>query len=283
VAEALALHGKASLVTGARLAENGTSIGSAVAMALAIAGSAVALIDVDGPGAEALAARIRESGAPAVAFAADMSDEAAVDKAVAAVAARFGAIDVLVNNVGMVVKGDDDLLSADAGVWRRTFATNTISALLGCRSVLPHMLARKGGVIVNIGSAQGETGDVSHPAYGASKAAVSILSRYVAAQFGKNGIRCNTVAPGLTLTGAAEHMVPGALKELHLRHTLARRLAVPGDVAAAVVFLASDTAEMINGQTLVIDGGMNSHRALTADYSTLRPAQRWPGSERKPR
>jgi NAD(P)-dependent dehydrogenase (short-subunit alcohol dehydrogenase family) len=266
--------GGTALVAGARLTAEGPSIGSAVATALAAAGWSVAVVDVDGAGAERLAAAIAESGGRAAAFAADLSDDTAVAEVVAATTGEFGPVDVLVNNIGAVFAGDDDLLAADADTWRQTFSTNTITAVLGCRAVLPAMLERGSGVIVNIGSAQGEIGDVSHPAYGAAKAAVSILSRYVAARFGQDGIRCNTVAPGLTLTAAAQRLVPDELKDLHLRHTLAPRLATPDDIAAAVVFLASDAGAMINGQTLVIDGGMNSHRALTADFRLLAPTRR---------
>jgi NAD(P)-dependent dehydrogenase (short-subunit alcohol dehydrogenase family) len=131
------------------------------------------------------------------------------------------------------------------------------------------MIARGGGSIIITSSGAGLSGDLSHPAYGASKAALNNLAQYVATQYGKQGVRCNAVAPGFIVTDASEGSAYGAIRDTMLRHHLTPRLGRPEDIAAAVVFLASDESAFITGQTLCVDGGMMAHAPYVAD---MRPA-----------
>lgn len=260
-----ALDGRVALVTGAELTAGGDNIGSATAKALARAGASVFVTSRDKSNSAALAAAIRAAGGAAASCASDLLQEVEVERVVLLTATQFGGLDILVNNVGGVESADHGVCDISADVWDRAFALNSRTAFLGCKHAIPLMLARRRGAIVNVGSAQGLTGDVSHPAYGAAKAAVGALTAYVAAEFGTRGIRCNSVAPGLTLTANANALVPDLVKQIHLRHSLVDRLATPNDVAAVIAFLVSDGAAMINGETTLVDGGMNSHRALVRD------------------
>jgi len=144
-------------------------------------------------------------------------------------------------------------------VWQRTFAVNLLGPALGCKHAIPRLLERGGGAIVNTSSAAGKVGDLTRSAYGASKAALESLTRHVATQYGKRGIRCNAIAPGVIATPALAANVPPAQIALYERSHLTPRLGRPEDVAAAVVFLASDDGAFVTGQTLRVDGGLLAH------------------------
>ena len=137
--------------------------------------------------------------------------------------------------------------------------------MLGCKHALPHLLARGGGVIVNTSSVSGQVGDVARPAYGVSKAGLESLTRYVATQYGKRGIRCNAIAPGVVATPALAANLPPDEIAVFERSHLTPRLGRPEDIAAAVVFLASDDAAFVNGETLRVDGGLLAHHPTYAE------------------
>ncbi|MGW0704468.1 SDR family NAD(P)-dependent oxidoreductase [Streptomyces sp. NPDC002643] len=144
----------------------------------------------------------------------------------------------------------------DLAVWRRTFEVNLFGYALTGRAVIPHLLAEGGGAIVNTSSGSAWIGEPERPAYGASKAAVNALTRHIASAWGKQGIRRNTVAPGVTMTEQAQQQVGEELKTMVLGMVRSPRLGLPNDPAAAASFLLSDDAAWVNGQAWSIDGGM---------------------------
>jgi NAD(P)-dependent dehydrogenase (short-subunit alcohol dehydrogenase family) len=257
------LEGRVAIVTGAA-----SGIGRAAALALAAEGAAVLVADVNEAGAAAVAEEIARHGGRASSQLADVADERSVAAMVAAAVERFGGLDILHNNAAAVdtalMSRDGEITAMEVEVWERTFAVNLRGPMLGCKHAIPRMLERGGGAIVNTSSAAGWAGDVTRSAYGASKAALEALTRYVATQYGKRGVRCNAIAPGVIATPALAANVPPAQIALYERTHLTPRLGLPEDIAAAVVFLASDDGAFITGQTLRVDGGLLVHHPATA-------------------
>jgi NAD(P)-dependent dehydrogenase (short-subunit alcohol dehydrogenase family) len=175
---------------------------------------------------------------------------------------------VLHNNAGGTGPGDSDVVNMDVEEWDRTFALNTRGTMLGCKAVLPLMLQRGSGSIVNTASNSGLSGDLTRTAYGVSKAGVCMLTQYVATQYGRFGIRCNAVSPGLVMTPKMEaaEALPEAIREVYQLSHLVPRFATPQDIANAVAYLASEEAGYINGQVLCVDGGMLAHTPSYAHF-----------------
>jgi len=255
---------RVAIVTG-----GGGGIGGATARALADEGASVLVVDIDEAAAGRVALGIDQAGGTAAAFRADLSEEADVLATIAAVAARFGRLDVVHNNAALT---ESDFLTRDTAVadlaldvWERTMAVNLRSQMLMCKHAIPLMVRGGGGSIVNMSSGASLKGDRTRTAYGASKAGVNALSMYVATSHGKQGIRVNTIVPGLVITDAVrahldERMLAGLGKA-----TLTPYLGQPEDIADLVVFLASDQSRYITGQMIVIDGGMSAHVGLGGD------------------
>jgi NAD(P)-dependent dehydrogenase (short-subunit alcohol dehydrogenase family) len=252
---------KVAVVTGAA-----SGIGRATASLLAAGGAKVLVADIDAEGAAAVADDITGRGGTARAHRVDVADEAAVAGMVAATVDHFGRLDVLHNNaaaLGRDVLGRDrDIVDLDVEVWDRTMAVNARGVLLGCKHAIPRMLEGGGGVIVNTSSAAAWSAATTAAAYGASKAAVGALTAYVATMYGKQGIRCNAVAPGLVLTDGARARLSDHQRQRFLDAHLTPGAAGPDDVARVVAFLASDEAAYMTGHTVVIDGGMFVHSPL---------------------
>ena len=241
-------------------------IGAATARALAVEGASVAVVDIEGDGASRVAEDIRESGGAAIGLQADLSEEAEVEAAVGSAVARFGRLDVLHNNAALTESGflsrDTRVTELDLEVWERTMAVNLRSQMLTCKHAVPEMVRGGGGSIVNMSSGASLKGDRTRTAYGVSKAGVNTLTMYVAAGHGNDGVRVNTVVPGLILTDAVRsHLTEDMLEGLG-RSTLTPYLGEPDDIAHLVVFLASDESRYITGQTITIDGGMSAHVGL---------------------
>lgn len=250
------LAGKVAIVTGAA-----SGIGAGTARVLAAAGAAVVVADIDVERAEEQAATIRAAGYRAAAIAADVSDEAAVERLVVETVATFGGLDVVHNNAAATAlsRAEPQLIAdADPAQWDTTFRVNTTGAMLVIKHAIPPMLERGGGSIINMSSGAGQRGDLGHTAYAASKAAVVALTRYVATQYGKQGIRCNAISPGMIITPDNVHIHGGRTSELMLRHHLTPRLGSPADIASAVLFLASDESGFITGQLICVDGGLSA-------------------------
>jgi NAD(P)-dependent dehydrogenase (short-subunit alcohol dehydrogenase family) len=151
---------------------------------------------------------------------------------------------------------DSDILSMDASTWHHCLAVDLTGFFYTARHALPHLLAAGGGSIVATSSAAAFLGDSTRPAYSTSKAGLGALVRHIASRWGREGIRCNAVAPGLVLSDEMRPRVPADRQQSYLASQRYRRLGEPRDVAAMVTFLMSDAAEWITGQVIGVDGGM---------------------------
>ena len=262
------LNGKVALVTGA-----GSGIGEASARALAAAGAKVVVVARHLEGVQSVVDAIEAAGGEGQAVAFDTSDESQVAEGVAAAVERFGGIDILHNNAAITsvdfMMRDGFVHDLDVDLWDQTMAVNVRGYMLCAKHVIPSMLQRGGGVILNTSSGAGLQGELTRAAYGTSKSAIIGFTRSVATQYGKLGIRCVTVMPGMTLTPTVEANVPPPILEMMRRHTLAADLARPEDVANAIVFLASDGASLITGAVIPVDGGFGIHSPSYADEAAM--------------
>ena len=167
-----------------------------------------------------------------------------------------GGVDVLVNNFGTSNPGKDlDFSNTEPSVFLDTVNLNLRSVFMASRAAAKHMAAKQGGSIINISSVGGIVPDISQVAYGTSKAAINYLTKLIAVHEAKNKIRCNAVLPGMTATEAVENNLTEEFRSLFLRHIPLGRIGLPEEIAAAVVYLASDEAAYITGQILTVSGG----------------------------
>ena len=258
------LEGRVALVTG-----GASGIGRATCEALGRAGASVVVADLNGEGAEAVARALHADGITALGVAADVGDEASIEAMIEAAVAEFGGLDILHNNAAdsdpELISRDLAVAEMDATVWDRTMRVNLRGPMLGCKYAIPHMIARGGGSIVNTSSASGLTGDFARSAYAASKAGLRSLTESVAAQYGKEGIRSNAIAPGVISTPALEANVPADQVAIYAENTLTPQLGRAEDIAAVVVFLASEAAAFITGQMISVDGGLLAHHPAMAE------------------
>ncbi|MEV5834931.1 SDR family oxidoreductase [Nocardia sp. NPDC052112] len=241
------------------VAGGATGIGAATAERLAEEGAFVTVGDINIAGAEATAERIARAGGRAIGVEFDLSDDKSVQELVNRTITEFGAVHGL-HNVGADLSPgnlgrDKTLLETELDVWQRTLDVNLLGYVRTSRAVLPHLLEQGGGSIVNTSSGTSVGGDPSRVAYGVSKAAVNQLTRHIAINWGKRGIRSNGVMPGLVMGETVRNQNDLALQEAFLAAARTTRLGEPGDLAAVVAFLLSDEAEWINGQVWFIGGG----------------------------
>jgi NAD(P)-dependent dehydrogenase (short-subunit alcohol dehydrogenase family) len=247
------LDGKVAAVTG-----GAHGIGRASAIALAAEGASVAIGDVDeveGPAA----AEDARAGGEAVFVRTDVTSLADVQSLVRAAVERWGRLDVMFNNVGVAIGGSAGEMSEDD--WQRVIDVNLTGVWHGMRAAIPEMLRTRGGSIVNTSSVQGHVGFVGWAGYAASKGGIDALTRQAAVEYAPKGIRVNAVVPGTILTSMNEGILrevddPDALmREWESMHPVGR-IGRPEEVAAAVVFLASDESSFVTGESLRVDGGM---------------------------
>jgi NAD(P)-dependent dehydrogenase (short-subunit alcohol dehydrogenase family) len=228
-------------------------IGAAVGRRLAAEGAHVVLADLDGDAGPGLAGEL--GGEFAVI---DVSRQSDVDALYDDVVARHGRVDVAVHNAGICPPEDGSVLEVGLEAWRRVQDVNLGGVYLGCRAVLPYMLAAGGGSIVNMASTAALMGAAtSQIAYTASKGGVLALSRELGVQFARSGVRVNAVSPGVVATPLTRRLFAqdAELSARRLVHVPMGRFAEPAEVAAAVAFLASDDASFVTAGNLVVDGG----------------------------
>jgi len=247
------LADKICVITG-----GGSGIGQATALCFAAEGAKVVVADIN-PGAASETSRlIEKNGAAALAVTVDVTQAASVQKMLHKAAEIFGRIDVLVNNAGFGFAATVE--ETDEADWDRLMAVNLKGVFLGCKYVVPIMRRQGGGVIVNTASVLALVGVQDRAAYCASKGGVAALTRAVALDHVRDGIRVNCVAPGSVETPywtdifAKSNDVAALRKNLEQRHPM-ERLARPEEIAKAVLFLASDESSFCTGSTLVVDGG----------------------------
>jgi NAD(P)-dependent dehydrogenase (short-subunit alcohol dehydrogenase family) len=264
------LDGKVAIVTGAALTDDGLNIGGATAAEMAREGARVVAADRNLAGAERLAEEVSRSGGEVVACYVNIGEEESLRALIATAVKRFGRLDIMHNNATAVSNKDHDLLTTTAAMWERMFRINVLGYALGCKFAVAQMLdAGTGGSVINTSSTSALLGMPSRIAYGASKAAINNLTLNIATQYGKYGVRCNAICPGLTLSAGALSTQPGPVLDIYRRHTLTNQLGEPQHIAEMAVFLASDAAAFVTGQIIKVDGGLQSHAATFADLSDL--------------
>jgi NAD(P)-dependent dehydrogenase (short-subunit alcohol dehydrogenase family) len=248
------VEGKVAVVTGAA-----SGIGRATARALAAEGALVGIADVDEAGGERVAAGIREAGGEAFFRRADVRSLADLEAVVAAAADRRGRLDVLVNNAAVSVAGSaGEMSEAD---WVEVVDVNLTGVWRGMRAAIPRMLAQGGGSIVNLSSVQARVGFLGWAGYAASKGGIDALTRQAAVEYAPMGIRVNAIVPGTIATEMNERIMadspdPDAVMAGWVAMHPMGRVGQPQEVAAAIVFLASDDASFVTGELLRVDGGL---------------------------
>lgn len=246
-----------ALVTGA-----GSGIGAAVAHALAGDGIAALVTDVDGAAAGAVADAVVAAGGRAQAYPLDVADGAQWAAAVVAAERMLGPVGILVGNAALtapdVMARDLGVLDLDMDSWDRVIAVNLRGNVLGCRAVLPGMIAAGKGAIVLTSSILGRRAGPARTAYSVSKAGIDALARSVASAYGRAGIRCNAVAPGFVMTEGMRGVVPDERLAVLNDAGALGRMANPEEIARVVAFLASDAAAYVTGESIAVDGGVSS-------------------------
>jgi NAD(P)-dependent dehydrogenase (short-subunit alcohol dehydrogenase family) len=243
------LSGRVALVTGA-----GAGLGEAIAIAFAKAGATLALLDLEEPPARAT---LEAAGAKGTAVAADVADEEQLAQAIATVENELGPVDVIVNNAGIAgLGGPKPVHETTPAEWERVLAVNLTGPYRVCRRILPSMIARQTGVIVNVASAAGLVTLAGRSPYTASKAALIHLTRNLAVEYAGHGIRANALCPGWMDTGLTHWRLQDPEAAAQVVATVPMgRVAMPAELAEAALFLASDSSRYMTGQMLVVDGG----------------------------
>ena len=251
------LEGKVCVITGAA-----GGMGREAVLLFCAEGAKVCVADVDGEAAERTAA---DADGDAFAVQVDVADEAVVQAMYADTAERYGGIDVLYNNAGISPADDNSILETELDAWEHVQAVNTRGVFLCCKHGIPHLLERRGASVINVASIAALVGAAtSQISYTASKGAVVSLSRELAVQFARQGIRVNALCPGPVETPLLLRILGNDLAAFERRriHIPVGRLAKPREIVNAALFLASDESSYVNGATFVVDGG------ITAAYVT---------------
>lgn len=245
----LAITGQVAVVTGAA-----RGIGFAIAQALGQSGARVAIADLDAAAADTAARQLCELGINAIGVAVDVADEAQVQAMVAAVEQALGGVDILVNNAGIVSTGP--LLEVSAAEWNRVMAIDLTSVFFCAKAVLPGMMQRRAGRIINIASVAGKRGGglLGNSCYAAAKGGVIALTKGLAREAGPFNITANAITPALTDTDMTRALSPEARARVLADMPLGRA-GTPRDIAAAVCFLASGAASFVTGEIMDVDGG----------------------------
>ncbi len=250
----ISIEGKVAVVTG-----TAAGVGRGIAEHFAAAGAKVMTCDVD-PGGEDVAAALRDSGADIQFMQTDVSDEAQVEALFAAALERWGGIDALVNNAAIQI--ENTIEDLDSGDWDKLMGVNFKGVYLCSKAAIAPMRARGGGSIVNIASVNGFWVEPGLGAYCAAKGGVITLTKSTAADFGRDGIRCNCICPGYVDTGMAGRYLDSqadpekARAEVATLHAVGR-VGQPADIATCAQYLSSDAAGFITGASFVVDGGLS--------------------------
>ena len=258
------LKDKVAIVTGST-----SGIGAAMARLFAKEGATVVICGRREKRGNALAQEIRKNGGKAMYHFLDLTQPETITALFADTKEKLGKIDVLVNNAAAIGLPDGTVEEVTPEMWDAIFQSDLRGAFIATREVLPYLKENGGGSIVNIGSMASCGGDLGSTAYACAKAGVDILTQYTAQQYGKQGIRCNCIRPGLIVTPQNEAKVPQALKDIFLGSIMVNRYGCPEDIAHAAVYFGSDEAAYVTGQIINVDGGMNSHAPTVAQFREM--------------
>jgi 3-oxoacyl-[acyl-carrier protein] reductase len=246
------LEGRTAVITG-----GGQGLGRAYCLGFAEQGAKVAVVDVNAETAANVAREITDAGGTAVGFQTDISSEAAVNEMVAAVGSELGAPLLLVNNAGLLstldLKPATEIPEAE---WDRVMAVNIKGTFLCAKGCIPAMIEAGYGKIVNISSNTICFGRVGYLHYVTSKMAVIGMARSLAAEFGKDGVRVNTIIPGVVETEIPRDTIDSTLLENVAKMTALRRVEEPKDLLDAALYLCSPASDFVSGQSLIVDGGL---------------------------
>lgn len=249
-------HEQVAIVTGAA-----SGIGRSIAVLLASGGAKTLVADIDEDNAEATVEMIVESGGDASSMRVDVSESDEVEAMISEAVSRYGRLDVLVNNAAdlSLIPLDLSVTDTDVEILDRVYNTNLRSVYIACKAAIPHMLQNGGGAIVNISSIQSLMGDMERTAYSMMKAGMNSLSRSIATQYGKQGVRCNTVCPGPIMNRDPGKAWPDFVQDAYRSAVLTTDIGAPSDVGHLVALLASERGKFISGQTIPVDGGFSAH------------------------
>jgi NAD(P)-dependent dehydrogenase (short-subunit alcohol dehydrogenase family) len=257
------LERKVALITG-----GAGGLGSACARRLVDEGASVVVADILEQPAKDLAAKL---GNGSIGLHFDCGDPASIEAGIEETVRQFGKIDILLNNAAAtayeILAQDRTAVDTPIEIWDLTMNINVRGMMLGCKYAIPHMIRNGGGSIINMSSGAAVAGDNIRIAYGTSKAAVVGLTKYVAAQHGRQNIRCNAIMPG-----AIYNDILAQYPELVARakrQAMTPRIGKPSDIAAMVAFLAADESEYITGQAYAVDGGHLAHQPQMADMRAI--------------
>lgn len=251
------LKDKVCVITGA-----GSGMGRVACEMFAREGALVAALDIVADAGEETVRRVRAAGGDAIFYHCDVADEASVRHAMESVTQRYGGIDVLYNNAGIMPEADHSVLDTPVEVWDRVMAVNVRGIFLCCKYAIPEMMRRGKGSIINIASFVAQIGcSVPQDAYTASKGAVLSLTKSLAIQFRPEGIRTNAICPGPIETPLMTEWLlkDEAAKQLRLSRQPSGRFGRPEDIVHAAIYLASDESDWTNGAIITIDGGITSN------------------------
>jgi NAD(P)-dependent dehydrogenase (short-subunit alcohol dehydrogenase family) len=261
------LSGKVAIVTGSGGVGN---IGATTARVLAQAGARVVLADLAGSRLEETTRALSDEGFEVAQCPTDISQEAQVQALMAFTKKTFGRLDVLDNNAASQGHREDGVLGdMSVELWDKVFSVNARGTMLMCKHALPLMIEGGGGSIINISSGTAQAGDFFSTAYASTKGAINTLTKYVATQYGSQGIRCNAVAPGLVMTSMLMSAMPEPILQIFRGHSLTGSLGQPQDIAEAVAFLASERSRFITGQVIPVDGGIFAHIPTVVEVAAV--------------
>ena len=258
------LSGKVAIVTGST-----SGIGIGIAKVYAKEGAQVIICGRrEARGQEVVDEIVAEGGKASYHFM-DITQAESIEALMADTAKEFGKIDILVNNAANVALKDGRVDELTLEMFDDIVQSDLRGTFYAIKCALPFMLENGGGSIVNIGSMASCGGDLGSTAYACAKAGVDILTQYTAQQYGKQGIRCNCIRPGLIVTPQNEAKVPQALKDIFMGSIMVNRYGCPEDIAHAAVYFGSDESAYVTGQIINVDGGMNSHAPTVAQFREM--------------